>query len=465
MFVALAPMYIIAAAIVVLMLLAAFVRNHKLLAIVSALGFIAAFGTVFSHCSCLSKFAWELFVVDDYSWALTAVTLLSALAINIFSYFYFENFDEQKEEYYVLLHTAVLGTLVMIAAKHFVTFFIGLELLSIPTYVMVAYVRSKKESVEASIKYLATAAASSAALLFGLALIYAAAGTMDIYTVGRFFYIAQSVPAYTYVGIALFIVAVGFKLALAPFHMWSPAVYQGSAAPVTAFVASVAKLGVIAFVLRLFNESNLLNIGALNISLVVLAVLSMFIGNLFAVGQKNIKRMLAYSSVAHMGYLMVALLAGGMVAKSATGFYITSYFVATLALFGAISVISKNDEPKSIDSLKGLYYRNPIVAVVITIGLLALIGMPLTGGFMAKVFVVKAGAGIQQWFLVWMLIINSIISIYYYTKYINVLFSHTSEEVVKEKVPYLLATILIIIVVLVIWMGVAPQLWLNLFYN
>ena len=456
-FVALSPLYIISASIVILMLVTAFFRNHKVAACLSILGIALAFTTIFHHCSCLPEWAWTLVMMDNTAWFFVGLTLASALFINIFSYYYFEKHDELKEEFYILFNTAILGTLVMVTYKHFISFFLGLELLSIPLYVMVAYTRKNPKSIEAAIKYLTLAGASTATMLFGMALLYAAAGSMDIYNIGEYFKVANPVAPYALAGIGLFITSIGFKLALAPFHMWSPHVYQGSPSPVTTFLATIAKAGVIVFVIRLFNETGLMSYQPAYYLLVILAVLSMFTGNLLALKEQNVKRILAFSSIAHMGYLLIALIIGGKNGNTAVMFYLASYFVTIIAAFGVISVLSGKVEPQVIANFSGLYFKKPLLAMTMAVAFLSLIGMPLTAGFMAKFQVAFASAGSKEWFLLWMLIINSIISIYYYLRVITVLFRKQEvEENIVVKVPILLSILLAIAILLIIWLGVAP---------
>ena len=464
MFIALSSYYIVAAMVVLLMLVAAFVRNHKLIAGLSFAGLLLALITVLNHCGCpFPQWAENLMTTDKITWLFLAMTLVGGMFINIFSYFYFEKFEEQKEEYYVLLNTAILGTMVMVSASHFVSFFIGLELLSIPLYVMVAYLRERPGATEAGIKYLTLAGASSAALLFGFALMYAGTGTMTLVGFAEVMQSNHVVQPFIYVGIALFIVSIGFKLALAPFHMWAADVYQGSPAPVTAFLASIAKAGAMVFLLRFFMYS-LLNLNpAIYLLLGILAALSMFVGNLLALNQPNVKRMLAFSSIAHMGYLLIVVVSGSESSINTAIFYLASYFITTIAVFSVIAVISDKEEIEKTEQFKGLYYRNPFLAIVFAAGILSLAGMPLTAGFISKILVAFTGAGTGNWWLVWLLVINSAIGLYYYIKVVTVLFKkEESTEQSKIALPILSSIALAVLLLTLIYLGVAPGGLLNL---
>lgn len=455
MFVALAPFYILASSIVLLLLVTAFIRKHALISALSFAGLLLAFVSVLHHCSCAPSWAQSMLVLDKLGYFFIGVSLLSALFINVLSYYYFQKQQEQKEEYYILLNTAVLGTLVMLTAKHFISFFIGLELLSIALYVMIAYTRNNPKSTEAAIKYLTLAGASSAVMLFGMALIYAATGSMDIYALGNILQVSENL-SFAIIGLALFIASIGFKLAWAPFHMWSPDVYQGSPAPVTAFIASVAKGGALLFFMRFLASTSIVTNHSVFILLAVFAVLSMFTGNLLAIQQKNLKRMLAFSSIAHLGYIIIALVSPGELGTNAALFYITTYFITTIAAFGVISAFTTDNEPDAIDYFKGFYYKNPLSAIVLATALLSLAGMPLTSGFVAKVYVAMAGADAKNWWLVWLLIINSAIGLYYYTKVVTLMFKKPEESVESSKLPVIISIVLAILLLLTIWFGVLP---------
>lgn len=463
MFVALSPYYVIAASIVLLMLISAFIRNHKLIAGLSALGIIVAFITTLNHCWCMPSWASSLLIVDKMAYLFIGITLVSSLFINIFSFYYFEKSEEQKEEYYILFNTAILGTLVMLSAKHFVSFFLGLELLSIPLYVMIAYLRHKPGAVEAGIKYLTLAGASSAALLFGLALIYATSGSMDIYAIGTYFKHSHVLPGYALLGVALFIASIGFKLAMAPFHMWAPDVYQGASAPVTSFLASVAKGGTLAFVIRFFSATDINGSLPVFYTLCTLSILSMFVGNILALRQNNIKRLLAFSSIAHMGYIFIALIAGGNSGTQAAIFYAAAYFITSVAAFAVIAVLSGENEFQLSENIKGLYFKKPLLAMTMAVAILSLAGMPLTAGFIAKFFLVFAGVGSHNWWLVWLLIINSAIGLYYYLKVVTTMFSKTNVETEYAKTPVFVSVSLSILMLILVWLGVAPGGLMSLF--
>jgi NADH-quinone oxidoreductase subunit N len=441
------------------MLIASFFRNHKLISGLSLLGLVLAFVSLFNISQNLPVWAEKLIVIDQFAIFFMAIALAAAILINIISYNYFSKFQEQKEEFYILFNIAVLGTLVMISAHHFIAFFIGLELLSIPLYVLIAYTRTNKGSVEAAIKYLTLAAASSAILLFGMAMLYGVCGSMDTTVVSLYFRITHPLPPLALAGLSLIIVALGFKLALAPFHMWTPDVYQGAPSPVTAFLASASKGAAFAFALRLIAGTGIQSSGILYVVLAIISVLSMFTGNLLALKQTSIKRILASSSVANLGYLLIALIVGGSMGLKSASFYLAAYFLTTVGAFTVIGILSNEEkEADSLENYKGLYFRNKWLAIILAATFFSLAGMPLTAGFISKFYLATGAASASKWLLIWLLIINSAISLYYYLKVVYTIFKPSESEQLQGKifVPIASSLVLAISFISIIWLGVAP---------
>ena len=236
------------------------------------------------------------------------------------------------------------------------------------------------------------------------------------------------------------LVTVGFKLSLAPFHMWVADVFEGSPAPVAGFIATVSKGSVFALILRYFTILDIHSAHSLLLVFTIIAMVSMFVGNLLALAQRNVKRMLAYSSIAHMGYLLVAFLASGPSAPVAVTFYLVAYFITTLIAFGTISALSENArDAADLDDYRGLAWRRPWLAAGFTISLLSLAGIPLTAGFIGKFYVVMAGAESGLWMLIGALVINSIIGLFYYLRVVATLFSPqplVAKFLLRERSPW-----------------------------
>ena len=422
--VALLPLIVLAAGSVAEILIVAFRRSHAVAAASAAISLLLALATLPVVASGdVPHRVTSLLILDHYALFYMGLVFAAGLVVVAISYGYFEKHDAEREEFYPLLLLATIGSAVLVAAGHFAAFFLGLEILTVSLYALIAYLRDLERCVEAGVKYLILAAASSAFLLFGMALIYAETGTMEFARVAE---AAHANPRNILMsaGLAMIVVGVGFKLALAPFHMWIPDVYEGAPAPVTAFIATVSKSAVFAVVLRYFSlfDARAHSAGAylpVFLLFAVTATASMFVGNLLALMQRNVKRLLAYSSIAHFGYVTVAFLAGGRAAAVAVTFYLVAYTLTTLAAFGVVSVLSTRDrDADDIDDYRGLAWRRPWTAGVLTAALLSLAGIPLTAGFIGKFVVLAAGIGSALWFLAIVLVVNSAIGLFYYLRVI-----------------------------------------------
>jgi len=254
----------------------------------------------------------------------------------------------------------------------------------------------------------------------------------------------------------MIIVGLGFKLAVVPFHLWTPDVYEGAPAPVTAFIATVSKGAVFALLFRFFNRIDIHDHPALFVIIAAVAIASMFIGNLLALLQRNVKRLLAYSSISHLGYLLVTLLASGGVAATAAEFYLVAYFITTLGAFGVVTMLSGKDrDADAMEDYEGLAWKKPWLAAVFTAMLFSLAGIPLTAGFMGKFYIIAAGAGSALWSVIIVLVINSAIGLYYYLRIIVSLFTRTEGEVVALR-SYSGSIVLAVLTILLIWIGVYP---------
>jgi NADH-quinone oxidoreductase subunit N len=301
--------------------------------------------------------------------------------------------------------------------------FLGLETLSVSLYALIAFFPQKQTSLEAGLKYLVLAAATSAFLLFGMALIYAEVGTLQLDVLPR---ISLARPEMRFVlvapGVTLILVGIGFKLALVPFHMWTPDIYQGAPAPVAAFVATVSKGGILLLLLRFFHATAPATGSALQWVLAILAVFSMLAGNLLALLQQNVKRILAYSSIGHLGFLLVSFQAEGPLAANAAAVYLVAYFVTMLGAFAVVSILSTpGHEAEMLDDYRGLFWRRPLLAGVFTLMLLSLAGIPLTAGFIGKFWVLSAGAVAAAWVPVIVLVAASTVGLYYYLRIVVVM--------------------------------------------
>jgi NADH-quinone oxidoreductase subunit N len=462
------PLLVLGGTAVVLMLAIAVHRSHVLTATLAALGLLATLLSVPFAAAEAPRQVTELVIVDAFG--LFYVTLLAAgaLATVVLAYAYLREQDEQREEFYVLVLLATLGSAVLAESSHLASFFLGLETLSVSLYGLVAYTRSRAVSIEAGIKYLILAAASSAFLLFGMALLYADSGTMQLALLATAFSTGAGSLPFLLVGIALILVGSGFKLAAAPFHLWTPDVYQGAPAPVTGFIATVSKGGMLALLLRLFTELGWRQYEPLVVVIVLMAIASMFLGNLLALFQTSVKRILAYSSIAHMGYMLVAFLAAGRLGVEAVTFYLVAYFVTTLGAFGVVAALSDGaGDRDALSDYRGLAWRRPWLAALLSACLFSLAGIPLTAGFIGKYTIILAAASVALWVILALLAINSIISIYYYLRVIIAVYGARGEGAEEEAARPLSVSVagglmLTGIAVLLFWIGIYPSPFLDL---
>ena len=418
---ALVPYFVLCGGIVALLMLVAWLRSET----------VAFGGTVAVLAGAAATVPWAMDAgpqaidgivkIDGYALFFLVLFALTAIVTAVLSWRYLGPRAIHRQEFYILLAIATLGAGATASAVNFAGFLLGLEVLSISLYALIAYPEDEKPPLEAAAKYLVLSGAASSTMLFGMALIYLATGTVAFAYDGAD--LARSDHAIIALGQAMLLAGVFFKLSLVPFHMWTPDVYQGAPAPVTGFVATVSKGAVFAVLLRYALDSGLLNSEAMRTVVVVVALLSMIGGNLLALLQTNLKRLLAYSSIAHLGYLLIALvLAGAPNGKPALGVetglvYLVGYFLMTLAAFAVMTALSsEGQDAEELDAYEGLLWRRPVLAAVLIAAALSLAGIPLTVGFIAKFYVVHAGVESAVWALVWALVVGSAIGVYYYLR-------------------------------------------------
>ena len=455
------PLLIVAGTAVIAMLGIAVRRSHYLACLLAFAGLAAAFGALVAGWNTAGRFITPLLVMDSYARFFIGLILLASMAVAVLSYGYLARQAVRPEEYYILLLLATLGSLVLAASNHFASFFLGLELLSISLYGMVAYRRGHEPGVEAGLKYLVLAGVSSAFLLFGMALVYAQVGVMAFNVMSRELAAGTGTGPLLLPGLGLIIVGIAFKLALVPFHLWTPDVYQGAPAPVTAFVATVSKGAMFALLLRFFPTLNLPGPGPLMLVFVIIAIASMIAGNLLALLQNNVKRLLAYSSIAHLGYLLVAFMAGGHLAAEAVSFYLVAYFAMTLGAFGVVTLLSDaGQEAETLEDYRGLAWRRPWLAAVLSAALLSLAGIPMTAGFLGKFYILATGVNSALWLPAIVLVVTSVIGLFYYLRLLNVLYRRRPDETGPGRMPARIGVagpgVLAVATAVTIWLGVYP---------
>lgn len=363
------------------------------------------------------------FVGDRMADVLKVFVYLVTAGVMIYSRRYLMDRNLFKGEFYVLAMFGVLGMMVMISAHSFLTIYLGLELLSLSLYAMVALNRDSEVSTEAAMKYFVLGALASGLLLYGMSMLYGVTGSLNIVEVGKAVSASDGNDIVMIFGLVFIIIGLAFKLGAVPFHMWIPDVYHGAPTPVTLFIGTAPKIAGFALVMRLLVEG----LGGLHMHwqdmLVILAILSMAIGNIVAIAQSNLKRMLAYSTISHVGFILLGILSGTEYGYAASMFYILAYAIMGLGGFGMIILFSRAGfEADRLEDYKGLNDRSPWFAFMMLILMFSMAGVPPTVGFYAKLAVLKAVVNVDMVWLAVVGVVFSIIGAYYYLRMVKIMY-------------------------------------------
>lgn len=427
------PLLVIVFAALVVMLLEAFLKreNRNYLAYVSLFFLIICGILIFQFWNKdYSYFNKNLFL-DNFSLFLSFILIIATALVILLSMKYIFLQDANHGEFYVLLLLALSGMIIMISSADFLVIFLGLEVLSISSYALAGLKRKDEKSSEAAVKYFLLGSFASAFLVYGLALLYGASRSTEISSIIQHFKTQESLSLMALIGLALVIIGFGFKIAVVPFHMWTPDVYEGAPTPVTAFYSVGPKIVGFAVLLRIFYPywKVALNSEAIFWTLWIISVLTMVVGNLIALRQTNVKRILAYSSISHAGYLLIAILSQD---NASLVFYLTVYIFMNIGAFAAVIALSKKDkEYLELKDYAGVGFQYPWIGATFSIFLLSLAGFPPTGGFLAK-FYIFAGAVRQG--LVPIVIIGvlaSLVSVFYYLRIIVYMYMREPEEEIE----------------------------------
>ena len=370
------------------------------------------------------------FIVDQLAVTLKLAVYLVTFLVFVYSRDYLKDLDIYKGEYYVLGLFAVLGMMIMISALSFLLVYLGLELLSLSLYAMIAFNRDSASSSEAAMKYFVLGALASGLLLYGISIFYGLSGTLDLTTLSLVIKEqAASNPVMLSFALTFIVVGLSFKLGAVPFHMWLPDVYQGSPTSVTLFIGSAPKIAGFAMAIRLLIDG----LGDLQLDwsmmLVVLAVASMTLGNVVAIVQTNFKRMLAYSTISHVGFIMLGLLAATETGLASAMFYTITYAITSSAAFGVLMLLNrKGFDAQEIADLKGLNDTNPWYAALLAIALFSMAGVPPTVGFYAKLVVINAVIQVDMVWLGLVAVLLSVIGLFYYLRVVKVMYFDKPDE-------------------------------------
>jgi len=441
---------------IIVMMIDAVIPEHgskKPLGVIAIIGILTAVAATAFQTGFYGHAFYNTIRVDTFSVFFHVVVLLIALVVSLTSLEYLEVQRIRSGEYYALVLFGTVGMMLMSSAVELVLIFIALEISSISTYILAGMRRRAAESAEASLKYFLLGSFATAFFLYGVALVFGATGTTNVYGIAQYLQTQSSLLVYLAVG--LMFVGLGFKVASAPFHVWTPDVYEGAPAPVVAFMSTGPKAAAFAVLLRVLFAT-----GAPGWfwMIWVSAVLSMTLGNIGALVQQNVKRLLAYSSIAHAGYLLVAFAAAQQVGISAAIFYTASYAAMNVGAFAVISHFASTGEKYvTLDDYAGLGRRSPLLAAILTIFLLSLIGIPVTGGFFAKFYVFSAALQSHLVGLTIIGVMNSAIAAYYYLRVIVYMYMRDERgEIPVARIPAGLGIGLAISLIATIYLGVLP---------
>jgi NADH-quinone oxidoreductase subunit N len=396
-----------------------------------------------------------MYVRDHVTQVLDVVALASAGCGVLLSPAYLQRFRLPAGEYYALLLLSTVGAMLMAASRSLVLLFLGLEILSFPLYILAALARRSPRSQEAGLKYLLLGAFATAFFVYGVALVYGAAGTVDLSRIGQ-----APAGALLDAGAALLVIGLGFEAALVPFHAWAPDVYEGAPLPATAFMSVIAKVGAFAGFVRVFPLALPHLAPAWGGVLAAVAVATMVLGNLAALAQSNVKRLLAYSSIAHAGYILIGVASGGAAGTWAVLYYLPVYAAMNLGVFGVLLLLDRRgEEADRVEDLAGLSGRAPWAAAVLALCLVSLAGLPPTAGFIAKLYLFRAALLDGRLALALVGVLTSVVSVAYYLRVAYVALSPAAPgagDAVAVRHSPLAGVALAVLAAAVLWLGVFP---------
>jgi len=436
-------------------------KASKALLPLTLVGLLTALGfAVFSWDSNITYYG--MMEMDNFAIAFSSLTILGTIFIFLLTQNYFAKNSENIAEYYTLILFALSGIVIMVSYTNMAMLFIGIEIMSVALYILVGIRKNNFASNEASLKYFLMGAFSTGFLLFGITLVYGATGSFNLATINQYLVgNYQTVSPLFYPGLILIMIGLCFKIGAAPFHFWTPDVYEGAPSLITAFMSTVVKTAGFAAFLRLFAGTFAPLHDFWMPPLMAIVCLTLFIGNVTALFQKNFKRMLAYSSISHAGYLLFSLIT--LTASSASNVlvYAAAYTFASIVAFAVLILVKQKTGGDNFESFNGLGKRNPVAALSLTIAMLSLAGIPLTAGFIGKYLMFLNVMNEYNIYLVGFAILNALVGFYYYLKVIVAMYFKEGTEI-ELNIPMQYKVVLVLSVVITLILGVYPSVILNL---
>lgn len=423
---------IIISVLPILLLYLGLYNAHKALLPVTVIGLLAALGCAIGQWNSNAVPIYHgMMLFDNFSVAFSTITIITTVLIIFLSRGYFERISTHVAEYYAIMLFSLAGIIAMVSFYNLTMLFIGIEIMSVSLYILAGIKKSDFSSNEAALKYFLMGAFSTGFLLLGITLIYGSTGSFSLEAISNWVLDhphANDITPMFYTGVLLIIVGLCFKVGAAPFHFWTPDVYEGSPTLITAFMSTVVKTAGFAAFLRLFSACFAPLSDFWAPVLLAITVATLFIGNITALYQHSFKRMLAFSSISHAGYLLFAIVALGASSGSSVLTYAAAYSIASIIAFGALILVQQQSGSDSFESFNGLGKKNPFLALVVTIAMLSLAGIPLTAGFIGKFYMFTTALKHYQVWLVVLAVVNAIISIFYYFRVIVAMYFRDGER-------------------------------------
>ncbi len=399
-----------------------------------------------------------LFIDDPLADVLKLFLYLTVAMVLVYSRDYLRQRGLYKGEFFVLALFALLGMMVMVSASHFLTLYLGLELLSLSLYAMVALQRDSSVATEAAMKYFVLGALASGMLLYGMSMVYGVTGSLALADIAQILADGTDLRIPLVFGVVFIVAGLAFKLGAVPFHMWVPDVYHGAPTAMTLFIGSAPKIAAFAFVVRILGQGLESQVGEWRDMLVILAVLSMAVGNIAAIAQTNLKRMLAYSTISHMGFMLLGILAGSQNGYGSAMFYVLVYALMSLGSFGMILLLSRAGfESDKLEDFKGLNRRSPWLAFVMLLLMFSMAGIPPTVGFYAKLAVLQAVVEIGYVWLAVAAVLLSLIGAFYYLRIVKLMYFDTPHDTTPIAPHYDSQLVMSVNGLAVLALGILPQ--------
>ena len=440
-------------------LIAEIFNLRKLLVPVAVIGLLTILGLNLTEFSAPGSFYNNMIVVDKFSVAFSSLFILLTVFLLALSHDVYKEHPTKISDFVAIKIFLLSGAVAMVSFGNLSMFFLGIEVLSISLYILAASERLNLKSNEAGMKYFLMGSFASGIILFGICLVYGATGTFDV---AEIYDLSQGagLPSWFPIGITLIIIGMLFKIAAVPFHFWAPDVYEGSPALTTATMSTLAKVVAMATLYKLLSGMNTSLTPTFEMVIIIVSILSMTVGNIMALRQKNVKRMLAFSGISHAGFMLMAILSLSTAASTLL-YYTAAYALAGIASFAVIIYITKDKENEDIVNFNGLGKTNPLMAAILTASLLSMAGIPIFSGFFAKFILFTQTIKAGYLFLVIVGVVNSIISVGYYFKLILAMYTKESNEE-KQAVPFVYYSVAVVAIVLNIILGLCPSLLTNL---